>query len=55
MAAELVLFASSDLHMVHVRPKIVPHYPGYYVGPEMVEYARAIGLRRRRGGEPQHL
>jgi len=40
MAAELVLFASSELHMVHVRPKIVPHYPGYYVGPEMVEYAQ---------------
>jgi nucleotide-binding universal stress UspA family protein len=29
----------SELHIVHVRSKIKPHYPGYYLGPEVVEKA----------------
>jgi nucleotide-binding universal stress UspA family protein len=37
-AAELANSTNSELHVVHVRPKILPHYPGYYVGPYIVEH-----------------
>jgi nucleotide-binding universal stress UspA family protein len=30
----------SELHIVHVRPRTTPHYPGYYIGPEIVEGAK---------------
>ena len=32
---------ASELHIAHVRPRITPHYPGYYIGPGVVEGARA--------------
>jgi nucleotide-binding universal stress UspA family protein len=37
-AAELANSTNSELHVVHVRPKILPHYPGYYVDPYIVEH-----------------
>lgn len=40
IAAEMVDKIGSELHIVHVRPRIAPHYPGYYVGPEVVENAQ---------------
>ena len=39
-AAELVAKFGSELHTVHVRPRVVSHSPGYYVGPEVVENAQ---------------
>ena len=39
-AAEIADKSGTELHVVHVRASIVPHYPGYYVGPEVVEYAQ---------------
>jgi nucleotide-binding universal stress UspA family protein len=39
-AAELVANSGSELHIVHVRPRIASHSPGYYVGPEVVEHAQ---------------
>jgi nucleotide-binding universal stress UspA family protein len=38
-AADLAAKTGSELHIVHVRARITPHYPGYYVGPEVVEDA----------------
>jgi nucleotide-binding universal stress UspA family protein len=38
-AADLANKTDSELHIVHVRPRITPHYPGYYIGPEVVENA----------------
>jgi nucleotide-binding universal stress UspA family protein len=40
-AADLANKTGSELHIVHVRPRIQPHYPGYYIGPEVVEGAEA--------------
>jgi nucleotide-binding universal stress UspA family protein len=39
IAADLAQSTGSELHAVHVSPRIVPHRPGYYVGPEVVEDA----------------
>lgn len=39
IAADLAQKTGSELHAVHVRPRIVPHRPGYYVGPEVGEDA----------------
>jgi|SRR5215207_663937 len=47
-AAGLAQQMGSQLHAVHVRPKTVPHRPGYYVGPEVVEHA---GRKEREGLE----
>src|SRR5215207_5349190 len=30
----------SELHAVYVRSRIVPHRPGYYLGPEVEEHAQ---------------
>jgi nucleotide-binding universal stress UspA family protein len=30
----------SELHVVYVRARITPHYPGYYIGPGVVEEAQ---------------
>ena len=38
-AIELAQKTNSELHAVYVRPRIVPHRPGYYVGPEVAEDA----------------
>jgi nucleotide-binding universal stress UspA family protein len=38
-AAELANKTDSELHVAYVRPRTRPHYPGYYVGPGMVEDA----------------
>jgi nucleotide-binding universal stress UspA family protein len=38
-AAGLAQKMGSELHVVYVRPRIVPHRPGYYLGPEAVEDA----------------
>ena len=38
-AADLANQTDSELHIAHVRPRITPHYPGYYLGPEVVEKA----------------
>jgi nucleotide-binding universal stress UspA family protein len=37
VAVEIAVKTGSELHVIHVRPKIVPHYPGYYLGPEVME------------------
>ena len=39
IAADLANKTDSELHIVHVRPRIAPHHPGYYVGPEVIEGA----------------
>lgn len=39
----------SELHAVYVRPRIIPHRPGYYVGPEVMEDAE----RKEREGLEQ--
>ena len=39
VAAELAQETGSELHLVHVRPKVTPHQPGYYVGPGVIERA----------------
>ena len=39
-AAELAQETGSELHLVHVRPKVTPHQPGYYVGPGVIERAQ---------------
>jgi nucleotide-binding universal stress UspA family protein len=39
-AVELAAKIGSELHIVHVSPRIVPHYPGYYMGPEVAEHAQ---------------
>ena len=39
-AADLANKTGSELHIVHVRPRITPHSPGYYIGPEVVEDAK---------------
>jgi nucleotide-binding universal stress UspA family protein len=39
-ASDLANKTNSELHIVHVRPRITPHYPGYYIGPGVVEDAR---------------
>ena len=39
-AAGLAQKMGSELHAVYVRPRIVPHHPGYYVGPEVEEHAQ---------------
>jgi nucleotide-binding universal stress UspA family protein len=41
IASDLANKTGSELHIVHVRPRITPHYPGYYIGPEIVEGAEA--------------
>jgi nucleotide-binding universal stress UspA family protein len=38
-AAALASKTDSELHIVHVRARITPHYPGYYIGPGVVEDA----------------
>jgi len=38
-AADLANKTNSELHIIHVRPRITPHYPGYYIGPGVVEDA----------------
>jgi nucleotide-binding universal stress UspA family protein len=38
-AAGLAQQMGSELHAVYVPPRIAPHRPGYYVGPEVVEQA----------------
>jgi nucleotide-binding universal stress UspA family protein len=38
-AADLANKTGSELHIVHVRARITPHYPGFYIGPEVVEEA----------------
>lgn len=38
-AAGLAQQMGSELHTVYVRPRLVPHRPGYYVGPAIVENA----------------
>jgi nucleotide-binding universal stress UspA family protein len=40
-ASDLANKTGSELHIVYVRPRIRPHYPGYYIGPEIVEGAEA--------------
>src|SRR5919205_842939 len=47
-AIELANATGSELHAVYVRPRIAPHRPGYYVGPEVVEQA---GRKEREGLE----
>ena len=47
-AAGLAQQMGSELHAVYVRPRIAPHHPGYYVGPEVVEQA---GRKEREGLE----
>src|SRR5829696_706898 len=47
-AAGLAQQMGSELHAVYVRPRIAPHRPGYYVGPEVVEQA---GRKEREGLE----
>ena len=37
--ADLANRTNSELHIVHVRARIMPHYPGYYIGPGVVEDA----------------
>jgi len=37
-AAELADKTGSELHVVWVRPRIVPHHPGDYIGPEVAEH-----------------
>ena len=39
IAADLANKTDSELHIVHARPRIAPHHPGYYVGPEVIEGA----------------
>ena len=39
VAADLANRTNSELHIVHVRARITPHYPGYYIGPGVVEDA----------------
>jgi nucleotide-binding universal stress UspA family protein len=43
--ADLANKTNSELHIIHVRPRITPHYPGYYMGPGVVEDA---GERERK-------
>jgi nucleotide-binding universal stress UspA family protein len=38
IAVEIADKTGSELHVVYVRPRIVPHHPGYYMGPEVVEH-----------------
>jgi nucleotide-binding universal stress UspA family protein len=38
-AADLANRTNSELHIVHVRARITPHYPGYYIGPGVAEDA----------------
>jgi nucleotide-binding universal stress UspA family protein len=38
-AADLANKTDSELHIVYARPKITPHHPGYFVGPEVIEGA----------------
>ena len=38
-AAELANKTDSELHIAYVRPQVSPHYPGYYIGPEVMEDA----------------
>jgi nucleotide-binding universal stress UspA family protein len=38
-AADLANKTDSELHIVYARPTIMPHHPGYYVGPEVIEGA----------------
>src|SRR5918995_5058668 len=47
-AAGLAQQMGSELHAVYVRPRIAPHRPGYYLGPEVVEQA---GRKEREGLE----
>ena len=39
-AAGLAQKMGSELHAVYVRPRIVPHRPGYYLRPEVGEHAQ---------------
>ncbi|HET7272781.1 MAG TPA: universal stress protein [Rubrobacter sp.] len=39
IAADLANKTDSELHIVHASPRITPHRPGYYVGPEVIEGA----------------
>ena len=39
IAADLANKTDSELHIVHANPRIAPHRPGYYVGPEVIEGA----------------
>ena len=38
-AADLANKTDSELHIVHARPRITPHQPGYYLGREVIEGA----------------
>jgi nucleotide-binding universal stress UspA family protein len=38
IAADLANKTNSELHIIHIRPR-TPHYPGYYIGPGVVEDA----------------
>ena len=53
-AADLANRTNSELHIVHVRAGITPHYPGYYIGPGVVEDAEEKG-RKHRDWEAQRL
>ena len=53
-AADLANRTNSELHIVHVRAGITPHYPGYYIGPGVVEDAEEKE-RKHRDWEAQRL
>jgi nucleotide-binding universal stress UspA family protein len=51
--ADLANKTNSELHIIHVRPRITPHHPGYYMGPGVVEDAegkerKLLGLEAQR-------
>ena len=54
IAAELASKTDSELHIVHARPRLTPHYPGYYVGPGVMEGA-AEKERKHLDQEAQRL
>jgi nucleotide-binding universal stress UspA family protein len=54
IAADLANRTDSKLHIVHARPRITPHQPGFYVGPEVIEGA-AEKERKLRDQEAQGL
>jgi nucleotide-binding universal stress UspA family protein len=39
IAAGIANKTDSELHIVYARPRITPHHPGYFVGPEVIEGA----------------
>ncbi|MBV9454148.1 MAG: universal stress protein [Rubrobacter sp.] len=40
VTAEIAVKTGSELHVVYSRLNKVPHFPGYYLGPEVVEGAQ---------------